>query len=281
MTMICEKDPIKFYTHVESLLMDREAENNLPLGLLERMKDSSFNGEHYLVHIQKSDKSMFMSMRTPPHLWILPSLINLEPEHLSEFARYLHKHHYEVPGVLGERTAVKWFIDEWHELTKQKYDLHMEQGIYRLDELKPIAEQSGELVKADQTHKELAEEWMRQFSRETNEPDLYERASELVNEMIETGRLYLWSMEGKPVSMVSRARTTKNGATINSVFTPDEYKRNGYASQAVWHLTGRLLKMGYKFCALYTDLANPTSNSIYQKLGYKRVGDSVVYKFRK
>lgn len=79
--------------------------------------------------------------------------------------------------------------------------------------------------------------------------------------------------------MVNRSRKTKNGATINAVFTLDEYKRNGYATSSVAALSTKLLVEGARFCSLYTDADYPTSNRIYKKIGYYEVGTSVVYEF--
>jgi predicted GNAT family acetyltransferase len=59
------------------------------------------------------------------------------------------------------------------------------------------------------------------------------------------------------------------------VYTPPEKRNRGYASSLVAALSQHLLDGGRKFCFLYTDLANPTSNKIYRALGYEHVGDSV------
>lgn len=280
MTIIYGNDPIKFHTQVERLLLEKEAENNLPLGILQRMIESKREAECHLVHIQEQGVAEFMSLRTPPHLWILPSLKDNKPVYVKEFVRFLSEYRHEVPGILGERQAVQWFVEEWSSLTGQEAELQMEQGIHRLDRLRNLKKQKGELVEADFSHRKLIEDWIRQYGIETGEAHVASRVEELTEELVADSRLHLWLVDGEPVSMASRARTTKNGATINAVFTPDEYKRNGYASQAVWHLTEKLLKDGFSFCSLYTDLANGTSNSIYKKIGYERVGDSVVYHFR-
>ncbi|SFK56214.1 hypothetical protein SAMN04487936_1188 [Halobacillus dabanensis] len=279
MTISYESDLIKFFTAVEPLLLSKEAENNLPLGILERMKESGGKRNCDLIYIQENDKTTFMSIRTAPHLWIIPSLENGHPSHLEAFAKFLFDGKYEVPGVIGNKKSVQGFLEEWEALTGQRAELQMEQGIHQLNRLKQIPEQPGELIVADFSHQGFLEKWIQQYGVEVGESYVRERVPELTKELIETQRLHLWVIDGQPVSMASRARSTKNGATINAVYTPDEFKRNGYASQVVWHLTNKLLGQGYSFCSLYTDLANPTSNSIYKKIGYERVGDSVVYHF--
>jgi predicted GNAT family acetyltransferase len=79
--------------------------------------------------------------------------------------------------------------------------------------------------------------------------------------------------------MVGFGGETPSGIRISWVYTPPSRRRQGYASALVAAMSQKLLDEGRKFCFLYTDLANPTSNSIYQRLGYQPVGDSMYYAF--
>ena len=60
---------------------------------------------------------------------------------------------------------------------------------------------------------------------------------------------------------------------------PPAQRKRGYASACVATLSHLLLNRGYEFCMLYTDLTNPTSNAIYQAIGYEPVIDSTMYRF--
>jgi predicted GNAT family acetyltransferase len=79
--------------------------------------------------------------------------------------------------------------------------------------------------------------------------------------------------------MAATTRPTENGIAISFVYTPPGLRRKGYATSCVAMLSKELLHTGYKFCTLYTDLSNPTSNSIYRKIGFEEVCDSVEYTF--
>ena len=79
--------------------------------------------------------------------------------------------------------------------------------------------------------------------------------------------------------MVAYGGITPNGIRINTVYTPPEYRQNGYATACVAAISQKLLDRGYKYCFLYTDLSNPTSNSIYRKIGYKLMCDITNYSF--
>ena len=83
-----------------------------------------------------------------------------------------------------------------------------------------------------------------------------------------------------PVSMAGLSRPTTHGISINDVYTAPEFREKGYASSLVAHLSQYALDHGKEFCSLYTDLANPTSNSIYQKIGYYPVADVMDVHFK-
>ena len=72
---------------------------------------------------------------------------------------------------------------------------------------------------------------------------------------------------------------TPDGVRIGAVYTPPEYRGRGHATACVAALSQRMLDTGLAFCFLYTDLSNPTSNSIYQRIGYHLVRDVVDYNF--
>ena len=88
----------------------------------------------------------------------------------------------------------------------------------------------------------------------------------------------LWD-DGGPVSLAGFGGGTPNGIRIGPVYTPPELRGRGYASALVAALSAELLAAGRRFCFLYTDLANPTSNRIYERIGYRRVCESAEIAF--
>jgi predicted GNAT family acetyltransferase len=78
---------------------------------------------------------------------------------------------------------------------------------------------------------------------------------------------------------VAHGGPTPHGMRIGPVYTPPEHRRQGYASAATSAVSQHLLDGGRRFCFLYTDLANPTSNHIYQEIGFQSVCDVEVYRF--
>ena len=92
--------------------------------------------------------------------------------------------------------------------------------------------------------------------------------------------LMIWDRNGIQVSMAGYAGPTPNGIRIGPVYTPPEKRNKGYASSLTAKLSQELLNMGYKYCFLFTDLMNQTSNHIYQQIGYNPVCDVDRFDFK-
>jgi uncharacterized protein len=97
--------------------------------------------------------------------------------------------------------------------------------------------------------------------------------------VLERGHRVLWEHDGAAVAMAGFQGKTPSGVRISWVYTPPQLRGRGYASALVAALSQQLLASGNRWCFLYTDLANPTSNGIYQRLGYQPVCDAAHYTF--
>ena len=91
--------------------------------------------------------------------------------------------------------------------------------------------------------------------------------------------VFLWEDDGAPVSMAGYSGPTPNGIRVVAVYTPPHLRGRGYATTCVAALSQRLLEGGRKLVFLFTDLANPTSNHIYQEIGYEPACDISEYVF--
>jgi predicted GNAT family acetyltransferase len=90
---------------------------------------------------------------------------------------------------------------------------------------------------------------------------------------------YVWTVDGRTVSLVGTGSETPNGVRIGPVYTPPEERGRGFASALTAAASQAELDAGRRFCFLFTDLANPTSNHIYQDIGYEPIIDVDVYRF--
>jgi len=265
-------DVREFIQSVETFLERNEAVNNLPLGILfELQKESKLTEqkpEPFFALVKHRQDIVFVMIMTPPHNMIIYGEGNNLDAAIDQSILFLRKKEILVPGVIGPR-----------EMATKFAFFKMEQMIYRLDEVNEIELSPGRLILAGQKDIDLVAEWLFEFSEVTLETVSLAEARRKAEFAIKESYVFLWE-DKIPVSMVSKARPTKNGIVISAVYTPLQFQKKGYATSCVSSLSKLLLSKGYKFCSLYTDLSNPTSNSIYKKIGYRPIVPSIVYSFQ-
>ncbi|MGM7701442.1 GNAT family N-acetyltransferase [Pseudalkalibacillus sp. Hm43] len=276
----------KYAEYAHHDLYKQEALNNLPIGILNRCVKQEQEGTQtdpppYFLTIQNGHEPVLYLLMTPPYkMGVFGDPLNPKIKSAVEYAiDYLLTEGVPLPGVIGEKSISKLFATIWAEKTGKSYKMAMDQRIYKLTKVKEDIQRSGKLRLATFNDLDVIKEWGYQFSFVTENPFTKEQAEEKARQFIQEQSVYLWLVNDEPVSMARKARGTKNGVSVNFVYTPPEHQRKGYATACVTELSDRLLNEGYSFCTLYTDLSNPTSNSIYQKIGYNPIGDSVVFQF--
>ncbi|WP_026907784.1 GNAT family N-acetyltransferase [Paucisalibacillus globulus] len=281
MKIFLETSIKRYLDRVEGLLLRQEVNNNLMLGLLEKGKNNIgvFTDGIRLGIVEENGEPIYAFMQTPPNKWILAKVDKLDERIIPGIVQYLFQSKYPVPGVIGPSEQAELFVSLWQERTNKIANLHMKQLIYQLDEVMVQPQENGKLIHAEEKHESLVGDWLCSFVEQAHMPMTKIQAESMAKSFIQKQSLYLWERDGEIVSMANNSRKTRNGASVNAVFTPDEHKRKGYATSVVAALSQKLLDEGAKFCNLYTDLSNPTSNSIYKKIGYYVVGDSVEYLF--
>ncbi|MFE6976243.1 GNAT family N-acetyltransferase [Streptomyces sp. NPDC057682] len=157
-----------------------------------------------------------------------------------------------------------------------------EQRLYRLGELVPPSPAPpGRPRLAAPADRELLVEWFGAFAADIGSPDSRaDRHAQRVDERTAEGRLTLWEHEGAPVSMAGITPRIAGSARIAPVYTPPEHRGRGYAAAVTAEASRAALAAGTEELLLFTDLANPTSNGVYTRIGYRPVGDRLVVEAR-
>jgi uncharacterized protein len=165
------------------------------------------------------------------------------------------------------------FARAWARRTGVRHQPGMRQRIYRLDTVVPPERTPpGRLRRAEARDRELAVAWMEAFHDDTRTERTNPQGS--VRRWSDAGDLFLWD-DGEPRCMTAIVRRTPNGAAVAGVYTPPALRGRGFASACVAAVSQGALDAGARFCFLYTDLSNPTSNAIYTRIGYRPVGDAL------
>ena len=266
-----------FLAHAGEFLGAREAEHNLILGLTSRLRvaPSLYGEPAYFAVVEEGGRVVGASMRTPPHNLILSELDDLGAiGPLLEDARAKYG---SLPGVVGPKEAVAQFAAAWPAEAR----LEIAQRAFRADHVDPPTGVSGRMRDYGRSDRELAARWMDAFAEEALPEAPPGTSEEFVDrrEKDPDGGIVLWEDDGAVVSMAGFGGRTPNGIRIGPVYTPPELRGRGYASALTAAVTKRLLDGGLRFCFLFTDLANPTSNSIYQRIGYEPVSDFDFWSF--
>ena len=259
-----------------------ESENNLPIGVAHTLcqEPTCDRAESpLLLSILEQSRVVGVAIMTPPRRLILSRFetnVEVATVHLT---RYLRGIDMSIPGVVGPAAEAQAFSECWTEgRAGVSSKVAMRMRVFEAKTVTDVPLSPGKLRLAGITDHPLMTQWIVAFSEAVGEPVDVDSAKSNVEQYIKNRQLYIWG-DGGPVSIAKEFRPTKNGTTINTVYTPPEYRDKGYATSCVWSLTKKLLSDRYSFCNLYTDLSNPTSNSIYTKIGYVPLGDALSFDF--
>jgi predicted GNAT family acetyltransferase len=264
----------EFLRDVHDYLAVREAANSLILGLAIRLvgEPHAFGSTPpYFAAVFDEVGPAMVAMMTPPYNLILSAEGKVAGEGLELLARDLMQSELPVPGAQGPTGLAEQFAASWARLAGVTSRRGISLRLYELREVIPPRDSPGSLRVATEADMELVIAWMDAFHREAvpHEPP---SPSGLTQRRIMAGDAFLWDDNGA-VSMAFKSRPTQHGISVGPVYTPPEFRRRGYATSCVAALSQQLLDAGFQYCALFTDLSNPTSNDIYQQVGYRPVCD--------
>jgi len=276
MQVVRYTDAAAFSRIVTPLLSRAEAENNLPLGICAGLESGPPPSRPpYLATIESASAPVGVAIMTPPYKLVLSAAPH---EALEAVCDDLVAAEISVPGAVGPMGVAQPFAAMWGRRTGADVGLERRLRIYQLTSVVSPRSVTGQLRPCDAGDLAIVEPWALAFVVETRLDDDVAEITETVRRAVGDGRLYVWD-DARPLAMAAWTGPTPNGARVTLVYTPPALRGRGYASACVAELSALLLRSGRKHCFLFTDLANPTSNSIYMKLGYRPVCDVHEYRF--
>lgn len=267
-------DGTAFLARAEAFLLGDEATNNLILGIADTLRREPPDTPPYLTTVEQERDVVGCMIRTPPLKLVVTQL----PEASLDAACGDVADRFDaLPAVLGPEPAAGALARRWSERHGVSATLGMSQGLYALERVVgPTRTPPGQLRWARSEDRDRLIEWAEAFTAETGIKPTDARA--WAAGAIERGDAALW-VDGEPRAMAAISGYTPNGARVGYVYTPPELRGRGYASVVTARLSQAVLDGGRRYCFLYTDLGNPTSNAIYQRIGYRRVGTAADWVF--
>jgi GNAT superfamily N-acetyltransferase len=265
-------DPRDFFELVEPFLLEREVENGLPLGIARTFVDQATH-DGLMFSVESGTDVVAVAVKSPKRNLVITAAP--EPA-LRALANYLHTYAFPVPGINAPMETALDFARAWIEVSGTTMTERVRLRIFELRALiDGLPAPAGAFRLATMEDAELIERWLRAFIDEATH-DSHEGVRDVVARRLGASHVGLWAdAEGIPMSMAATTRRSARGSTIAWVYTPPELRSRGYATACVAELSRRELAAGRSFCTLYTDQSNPTSNKIYQRIGYLPVCDAL------
>ena len=268
---------LKTYKNSKAYLQDtastlelKEVENNLILGICNSLSDKIKNNDNYhFINLFQDNKIVATSIKTSTKVIISSTTENkLDIKGISDFYT---DNKINVDGVISESFTAETFAELYkREILRVKPLL-----VQKLIKTNDITISDGCFEACSINDTELLVEWTFNFFEEEEliPKKSMSEVENTVKGLLETQDFFCWKYNGKIVSIAAILRKTKNIGIVGLVFTPKEYRGNGYASSCVKKLSDHILENGFKCCGLFTDKANPTSNKIYRQIGYETVSE--------
>ncbi|MFN8473037.1 MAG: GNAT family N-acetyltransferase [Anaerolineae bacterium] len=280
MNLTVYPDAAAFLRRAQPTLEQDEVRNNLILGIALRLARSpSLQSPPYLATVEDGDALTLAAIITPPRQVLIVHWGAAWPEAVGLVAANLVEQGMRPPGVVGPTDVSRAFAHAYAERAGVVVRDGIKERLYVLRQVVYRPDVPGHFRIAGEGDVELVTRWYAEFEAEAlGEHSDLAALREVVAGKVASGDIALWD-DGQPVTLVGRTRPLRHGITIAPVYTPPSFRNRGYATACTAAFTQALLDSGYDFCTLFTNLANPTANSIYQRIGYRPVTYFDEYRF--
>jgi GNAT superfamily N-acetyltransferase len=278
-------DPAAFRRDGAPLLLADPARNNLALGILQTLLDEPAVYPSFRLWLAlDGDRPQGLALQTPPH-----NVVLAEPAGdaaVGALAEAAVADASPLPGITANLPWADRYAQRVVDLTGRRVAPIIGEGVWELTSVVDVPVPPGRARPADPRDRDVLRRWLVAFEDEALPPEAPRVTTrlELTLDMSLAGGdsgFWLWEdAEGMPVCVSGFRHVPEVGTRIGPVYTPPEHRRHGYAARLVAELSASRLAAGDPACFLYTDLANPTSNAVYARIGYVKVCDAVEYAFR-
>jgi ribosomal protein S18 acetylase RimI-like enzyme len=256
----------------EEFLSSEPVLHNLILSILHARVASGDPGRYWIAF--HGEKAVGVAVQSP--LDFPATLTPMESRAVLAIVDAITEAGVTLSGVNGDAATAASFAGQWGERCKSAAIPFQGMRLFELLELGEVPRTEGRLRQAGPSDRGLMIQWTRAFQNEIGESA---NDTELrVDRGLAAGQLWVWDQNGETTSMAVSREPVHGVVRLSGVYTPPEKRKNGYAAACV-HALSKHLRAGGHRCVLYTDLANPTSNSIYRRIGYRAVAEALRYRF--
>ena len=184
----------------------------------------------------------------------------------------------DLQGVMGAAAGCDAFARKWKDLTGRDCRLRVRLRQHVLTNVSDVPQAPGVARTATADDLDWLVERQVAFIEEVGIPDRPERLRQLLPSRIERGDFRIWD-DGRAVAYAGYNDAAPDFARIAPVYTLPDCRGKGYATSLVAALARELKERGKRKLFLTTDVANPTSNAIYARIGFRPENDDCGYDF--
>ncbi len=272
-------DVSEFEKLCKPFLMPKESFYNLKIGLCDAIKKRTLpaTNPHFFV-IENNNQITACALNS--HSVKPLAISKMNRDEINFFVDYLFNQKLNFQAAVGEIETINYFTELYCKKFNLSKKLNIHLGIYQTDTIF-LPNMDGEIFLATEVNEQIVQEFIFQFESECfpNRKSSKEEIAQIAQRHIKNRAIYLLKNKNSDIiAMGGNTRNSENAGTINLIFTPKQLRNNGYGSFITAKIALELLKKK-KFVNLHTDLNNPTSNSIYQKIGFKFIGENIHYDF--
>jgi GNAT superfamily N-acetyltransferase len=206
------------------------------------------------------------ALRTPPYK---VALSGMSADAARALGRALSS--YELPGGFGDVATVGAFA----EGAGRTHAVRIREIQYVQEEVTPPPPAPGTPRPYAHGDADLYVQWEADFAAEAGVMRSADPLGSLRSRISTGGGLWLWEVDGVPVSMCGRTPAVAGVPRMGPVWTPPEHRRRGYAAAITAHVCQEAFAAGARACTLFADAANPTANGIYERIGFRPVAETV------
>lgn len=270
-----------FLDRAGGFLRSRPAQHTVPLTVTETLRRlgprAYGDGVPVFGLLERAGAVRATFFRTPPRRLNLTSLSGQDADALADRLADLG---HSPPGVSADRETAAAFARAWERRTGAAAVLRRREGLYRLGTLAaPEPAPPGRARVATEADRAQLVAWHGEFAEAVGEHGPRDSGT-WADDRIAYGGITLWETpDGTPAAMAGATRPIAGQLRIGPVYTPAHLRGRGYAGAATAEVSRAALASGADEVLLFTDLANPTSNGLYQRIGYQPVADFATYEF--
>jgi GNAT superfamily N-acetyltransferase len=285
MKVVAHPTVSEFWQAAGALFTADPVRNTVVLTVLSRLRIGGRFGDAepilLTVHDDTSDELIGAALCTPPFPLAVSALpvraVGIVVDHLVAMGA-------RPSGASGMRPEVEAFTAAWTERTGVGLASRMDQRLYQLGELKPPVDVLGSPIVADTADLEMLVDLRMAFVKEVDHFYAADQAREdfvgqIRVSMAAGNAQVIWQVDGRPVSMAAVSAPQSGMSRIGPVYTPPEFRGHGCGSAVTAAASRWALDRGAEHVLLFTDVGNPVSNSIYQRIGYVPVSDALDVRF--